>query len=229
MNPIRSSILRSFAKAPPYLLTLLSVAACGGMKATPTIVPATPTVAVTTATAVTPLLLTPRAPFGGGSVLPSGTVGATPAGMIYTDPRGRFSFFVPDGYYQTPDSPQQPDVVARFESRMISGGILVNIQGMEPGATLDLKTQVTQAAASKLPEYQALTTQPATTTVAGQPARRFEFLLTENGGRRYHALLITTVRGNDFYTLTIQIEEKDFTAYLAQAKIFSNTFAFLVA
>ncbi len=111
----------------------------------------------------------------------------------------------------------------------MSGVILVTIQPMEPGATLDLKTEVTQKASSKLPEYQALTTQPTATTVAGQSARQFEFLLTENGGRRYHALVITTVRGDAFSTLTIQSEEKDFTAHLAQARVFPDTFAFLVA
>lgn len=112
-------------------------------------------------------------------------------------------------------------------AQAVSGGLLVNIQNMEPGATLELKTEAVQKAASKFAGYQALTIRPIPITVAGQPGRQFEHLLIENGGRTYHALLVTTVRGRDFYTLTIEIEEKDFAANVGQAKIFIDTFTFL--
>jgi hypothetical protein len=224
LSQIRRSIATSLMSA---LLALSVVTACGGGKATATIVPLAPTATLPTATTITPLLLTPRASVTNGATSPSGSVGAASTGMVYTDPQGRFSFTVPDGYQQAPLLPQQSDVVARFMSQAVSGVLLVNIQNMEPGATLELKTEVTQKAASKFPGYQALTAQPTPVTVAGQPGREFEFLLTENGGRIYHTLLVTTVRGNDFYTLNIEIEEKDFAANVEQAKTFINTFAFL--
>ena len=98
---------------------------------------------------------------------------------------------------------------------------------MEQGATLEQKTTAVRDAASKFPDYQPLTIVPVATTVSGQSARQFEFLDTENGGRTYHSLDVTTIRGNDFYTLSIEIEEKDFAANIEQAKTFVNTFAFL--
>jgi hypothetical protein len=190
-----------------------------------TIVPATPTAAVSTATAITPLLLTPRASVASGATSPSGTVGTASTPMVYTDPQGRFSFTVPDGYHQIPNA--TPAIVVEFAPPIVSGAISMTIQGMEPDATLEQKTEVTQKAAGKFPDYTPLTALPVPTTVAGQMARQFEFLDTENGGRRYHSFAVTTVRGTDFYTLSIEIEEKDFATNVEQAKVFINTFAFL--
>jgi len=189
-------------------------------------VPITPTASVSGGAAVTPLLLTPHASLSGSAAAAPGTVGAVPARAVYTDPQGRFSFTVPDGYHQIPNPPQSAIIVA-FAPPIISGGISLTIQGMEPGATLDQKTEVTQKAASKLPDAKPLTILPVATRGAGEPARQFEFLDTENGGRRYHSLAVTTVHGTDFYTLSIQLEEKDFAANVEQAKVFINTFTFL--
>lgn len=207
------------------LLALSLVTACGGGKATPTIVPATPTASASAATAITPLLWTPRTSAMSGATAPSGSVGAASRVNVYTDPQGRFTFTIPDGYHQIPNA--TPAIVVAFAPPIVSGGISLTIQSMEPGATLDLMTTAVRVAASKFPDYQPLTTVPAVTAVAGQPARQFEFMNTENGGRTYHSLATTTIRGKNFYTLSIELEEKDFAANIEQAKVFINSFAFL--
>ncbi|MGI8857983.1 MAG: hypothetical protein ACR2JW_19775, partial [Thermomicrobiales bacterium] len=98
--------------------------------------------------------------------------------MVYTDPQGRFSFTVPDGYEQTLIPPQQQGmVVARFASAGIDGLLIVQTQNMEPNATLDLKTAAAQNTASKFPGSQSLTPVPLETTVAGQAARQYEWLV----------------------------------------------------
>jgi hypothetical protein len=211
----------------PSLLALLLVTACGGGKATATIVPPTPTTSAPTATTIAPLLLTPRASVTNGATSPSGTAGTASAATVYTDPQGRFSFTVPDGYQQTPIPPQQQGpVVARFASMTIDGLMIVQIQGMEPNATLDLKTAAGQNTASKFPGSQLLTSVPLETTVAGQAARQYEWLVPQNG-TQYHVLSVNTVRDGQFYTINIQIAAQNYAANIDQAKTFVNTFAFL--
>jgi hypothetical protein len=215
------------ASLMPSLLTLLLVTACGGGKATATIVSPTPATSAPTATTITPLLLTPRASVTNGATSPSGSVGAASAGMVYTDPQGRFSFNVPEGYQQTPIPPQQQGmVVARFASAGIDALLIVQTQNMEPNATLDLKTAAAQNTASKFPGSQVLTSVPLETIVAGQAARQYEWLVPLNG-TQYHVLSVNTVRGGQFYTINIQIAAQNYAANIGQAKTFINTFAFL--
>lgn len=123
---------------------------------------------------------------------------------------------------------QQQAVVARFASPGIDSLLLVTLQSLEPGVTLEQKTQATQTAASKFPGYQSLTPQLVMSTLAGQPALQFEGLLSQDR-TEYHVLLVNTIHGTDFYTLTIQIPAEAYDGNVAQAKTFVDSFAFLAS
>jgi hypothetical protein len=235
----------SHAKARSVLLALLLITACGGAKATPTSAPATATVVIPTAVGAKPLFLTPGASRSGSAVSPSATGVTPPGGIVYTDPQGRFSFTAPDGYQQIANPPGPPNPsnginVATFVAPGNRGGLIVSVQdvnptdehgtpvtGVPPTVLLDLKTRVVWGATSQLPGFEPLTGQAEGTTWAGQPAREFEARFVDTDGRTYHILVTGTLHASQYWTMNIQLEDKDYAATIDRARVALDTFTFL--
>jgi len=205
---------------------LLTPACASGTPSTPATEPATPTRAVVRTSApfafLTPLP-SPRSTIASSPTRDDTTASPT----LYTDPQQRFTLQIPDGYILTPVPPeQQVVVVALFKASEIDSLLNLQIQPLEPGVTLAQKMQVIQTAFAKFPGYKAITSQPVMTTLAGQPALSFEFLTMQNG-TQYHAWSISTVRGDQFYTLSVLIPALTYDANIAQAKQSIDSFMFL--
>lgn len=215
-------VFRAAAISLTVVATLCLLACGGGPAATP----------VAVATAPPPATTTERVPLALATLVAASAVptAAIEAAVVYTDPQRRFVFTVPNGYQEAspPPSFSPSDRVVHFRAPMMNGGVSVAIQPLESGISLDLKTALVRQTMSKLPDYLSLTP-PTETTVAGRAARQFEFTFTESNGTRHRSLNVTTINGADFYTLTIQHEEKDFRATVAQARVFVDTFMFLSA
>lgn len=121
------------------------------------------------------------------------------AASIYTDPRGRFSLTVPDGFIQESDSEPQftseSPVIALFD---------VVVQPNTDGLTLD---QTAAQLAAQLPDVlsqlsdvfdnvQVVPNSAQITTLGGQPARSLSLIATADDLRLRFTVIYTIAGGN---------------------------------
>lgn len=176
------------------------------------------------ATGGTPVAGTPR-----GTVISAGSARAgTPAGLVgntYTDPQGRFKLTVPQGWKVQP-----PTSGIDFEaapSSALRGAFQIAAEEIGTGISLDdYATSTMDSIKQTVTNYQDLQGGIQQTTLAGLPARRFDFT-AQDGTTNLRAAVIVVVKGTTAYGFLIAAPPGDFDAVFAQAKQFIDTFAFL--
>lgn len=172
-----------------------------------------------------------------GTVISAGGTGSTPgasasragtpAGLVgnnYTDPQGRFTLKVPQGW-----SVQSASSGIDFEaapSSALRGAFQIAAEEVGTSITLDdYATGTMDSIKQTVSNYQDVQGGIQQTTVAGLPARRFDFT-GQDGPTNLRAAIIVVMKGTTAYGFLIAAAPEDFDAVFAQAKQFLDTFAF---
>lgn len=161
------------------------------------------------------------------------SISAVEAAGTYTDPQGRFSFTIPDSWQQ--GSPPQgttlppgtmlggvfnasPPLNANFNVVTVSvpSGVDIGQIAMQSRAGL----------APSIPGYQEGPGGIQNLTVAGQPARRYDYFFTIEQAGRLHGAQVLTMQANTVYVLTFTAAENDFNTFFQQGGTALNSFAF---
>ncbi len=152
----------------------------------------------------------------------------TPAGLVgnkYTDPQGRFTLMVPQGWRVQPISTGIDFQAA--PSSALRGAFQIAAEEVGAGITLDnYVTSTMDSIKQTVTNYQDLQGGIQQMTVAGQPARRFDFS-AQDGTTNLRAAVIVVMKGTTAYGFLIAAAPADFDAVFAQAKQFLDTFSFL--
>ncbi len=152
----------------------------------------------------------------------------TPAGLVgnkYTDPQGRFTLMVPQGWRVQPSSAGIDFQAA--PSSALRGAFQIAAEEVGTSITLDnYATSTIDSIKQTVTNYQDLQGGIQQTTVAGQSARRFDFT-AQDGTTNLRAAVIVVMKGTTAYGFLIAAAPADFDAVFAQAKQFLDTFAFL--
>lgn len=152
----------------------------------------------------------------------------TPAGLVgnkYTDPQGRFTLMVPQGWRVQPSSAGIDFEAA--PSSALRGAFQIAAEEVGTGITLDnYATSTMDSIKQTVTNYQDLQGGIQQTTVAGQSARRFDFT-AQDGTTNLRAAVIVVMKGTTAYGFLIAAAPADFDAVFVQAKQFLDTFAFL--
>jgi len=146
------------------------------------------------------------------------------AATTYTDPQGRLSFTVPDGYQKTDNASA---LVAYHSSTYASAAVSLGASGGVAGASLDEgATAILKYLKDTLENFQTGPNGIQSVTVAGKPARRYEFTTTVGS---YHArgVQYLTINGDTLYFLTFTASEADFTGFLTESMDILTSFTFL--
>jgi hypothetical protein len=161
---------------------------------------------------------------GGASASRNGT----PAGLVgntYTDPQGRFTLKVPQGWTVQPASSGIDFEAA--PSSALRGAFQIAAEDVGTGITIDdYATGTMDSIKQSITNYQDVQGGIQQTTIAGQSARRFDFT-GQDGTTNLRAAIIVVMRGMTAYGFLIAAPPEDFDAVFAQAKQFLDTFAFL--
>lgn len=151
-------------------------------------------------------------------------------GATYTDPQGRFTFTVPSGWQQgnPPPSANLPPgtvVGAVFSAPApLNGNFNLVTVAIPAGTNLDqVATQSRAGVAQSLPGYEEAPGGIQNLTVAGQPARRYDYFLTPPQSGRLHGAQIITEQANTLYVLTFTAAENDFNTFFQQAGTVLNS------
>ncbi len=175
------------------------------------------------ATGGTTVAGTPR-----GTVAGAGSAG-TPAGLVgnkYTDPQGRFTLMVPQGWRVEQTNSTDVDFQAA-PSSALRGAFQIAAEDVGTSITIDdYATGTMDSIKQTVDNYQDVQGGIQQTTVAGQSARRFDFT-GQDGTTNLRAAVIVVMKGTTAYGFLIAAAPEDFDAVFAQAKQFLDTFAFL--
>jgi hypothetical protein len=159
-------------------------------------------------------------------------VGAAPT--TFTDPQGRFSFTVPDGYQQqsvtpTTSTSAPSSLIAAFFSPKYNGAN-VNVgavSGAPSGISLDqLADQVLKSVSDTFKDFQRGPKGIESTTLGGQPARRYEYFATVSGARFHGVQYLTIAKGSAIF-LTFTASDNDFNAFINESKGIVDSFTIL--
>jgi len=134
------------------------------------------------------------------------------AASVYTDPQGRFSLTIPDGFTQT-SSESLPQFASDFPVIAIFN---VAVRPTTAGLTLDeLTAQLTEQLPDVLGElFDDVRVAPngsQTTTLGGQSARSLTLIATADD-LQLRFTVIYTIAGGDLYVFTYGGLDEDFTA-----------------
>jgi hypothetical protein len=148
------------------------------------------------------------------------------AATTYTDPQGRFSFSVPDGY-----TPVQAQLTAPVVAGFVSpdpGGANFTVQVREATGTLDAATAELQKRYATGTDSQPGSGGIQPLTLGGVPAQRFDYF-TNAQGSRFHIMLVVSITGGAQYILTFTAQEAGYDALISQTGIVLSSFAFTAA
>ena len=161
------------------------------------------------------------------------SISAVEAAGTYTDPQGRFSFTIPDGWQQ--GSPPQG---TNLPPGTMLGGVFnaaaplnanFNIVTVSVPSGVDIGQIAIQSragVAQSIPGYQEGPGGIQSLTVAGQPARRYDYFFTVAQASRLRGAQVITMQANTVYVLTFTAAENDFNTFFQQAGTALNSFAF---
>lgn len=144
------------------------------------------------------------------------------AANTYTDPQGRFSFAIPDGYTPVETQLTPPFVAGYISPNPVGANFTVQIR--EATGTLDAATAAQQKRYASAPESQPGPVQQL--KLGGQTAQRFDYFTSGSGGR-YHVSLVLAINGGALYILTFTAQEQDYDALTSQTGGVLTSFAFL--
>ncbi|MHB8647701.1 MAG: hypothetical protein ACYDAR_18120 [Thermomicrobiales bacterium] len=171
----------------------------------------------------------PAAGASRGTVTSAGTARTgTPAGLVgnlYTDPQGRFTLTMPQGW----SIQQAASASIDFEAApaALRGAFQIAAQDVGTGITLDdYATGTMNSIMQNLTSFQPVQGGIQQTTIAGMPARRFDFT-GQDGTTNLRAAVFVVKNGTTAYGFLIAADPADFDAVFAQAQQFIDTFTFL--
>lgn len=155
-------------------------------------------------------------------------------GATFTDPQGRFSFTVPNGWQQgsPPPSANLPPgtvVAGVFNAPApVNGNFNVVTVAVPAGASLDqIVPQSRAGVAQSLPGYQEGPGGIQNLTVGGQPARRYDYFATPPQAGKLHGAQVLALQANTVYVLTFTAPDDQFDAFFQQGSAALNSFKFL--
>ncbi|MGI8854505.1 MAG: hypothetical protein ACR2JW_02025 [Thermomicrobiales bacterium] len=179
-----------------------------------------------------------------GTVASAGSSGATPAagrttgsasvgtsgtppgvsGNKYTDPQGRFTLTIPQGWRVQNASGTTIDFEATPNA--LKGAFQIAAEDVGAMTIDDYATGTMDGIKQTITNYQDVQGGIQQLTVGGQPARRFDFT-GQDGTTNLRAAVIVVKQGTTAYGILIAADPADFDAVFAQAKQFIDSFAFL--
>jgi hypothetical protein len=156
--------------------------------------------------------------------------GGTPAGVSgnkYTDPQGRFTLTIPQGWQVQNTSGASVDFEATPNT--LKGAFQIAAEDVGAGTTIDDYASGTMDSIKQsINNYQDVQGGIQQTTVGGLPARRFDFTGQDSAtNTNLRAAVIVVEKGTTAYGFLIAADPADFDAVFAQAKQFIDSFSFL--
>lgn len=164
-----------------------------------------------------------------GAARTTGGAGAgTPAGVSgnkYTDPQGRYTLMIPQGWrVQVTNS---TDIDFEATPAALKGAFQIAAEDVGTGVTLDdYATGTMDSIKSTVSSFQSLLGGIQEATISGMPARRFDFS-GQDGTTMLRAAVFVVKKGTTAYGFLIAAAPEDFDSVFAQAKQFIDSFAFL--
>lgn len=179
----------------------------------------------------------PRGTAGASGATPgasraTGSAGAgrsgTPVGVSgnkYTDPQGRYTLTIPQGWRVQVTNGVDVDFEATPAA--LKGAFQIAAEDVGAGITLDdYAIGTMDSIKGSISSFQSLQGGIQETTISGMPARRFDFS-GQDGATMLRAAVFVVKKGTIAYGLLIAAAPEDFDAVFAQAKQFVDSFAFL--
>jgi hypothetical protein len=186
----------------------------------PTIPPMGPATATTSVPSIIPTGSAKSRPASSGDAV---TI-ASRTGTRYTDPQGRFSFTIPSDW--RPSQAQDAQVAIQFVSDVPRGNLNVAAQGIGNMVTLDDFAAAAVADIQRAyPMYRFASQRIEATTLAGEPARRYDFQGVQNDTSIQFTQLIA-VKDGTAYVVTLSAAASDSRVFAGQAQIVLDSFAF---
>jgi photosystem II reaction center protein PsbP len=146
------------------------------------------------------------------------------AATTYTDPQGRFSFTVPDGYQKTDVGDTR---IAYISPTYARANVIVSAHTGASGTSLDdTASAILKTAEDTLKDFQPGPNGIQTVTIAGKSARRYEYTATI-GGAHVHGVQYLVINGDTGYFLTFTASEADFTGFVKESMGILDSFTFL--
>lgn len=161
---------------------------------------------------------------------------AVAAATTYTDPQGRVSFTIPDGWQQQnslpPGTTLPPgvDFVTLFFVPTLTNGFKANVNivtnTVPAGTTLDQIVSNGRAALPKVfPSYQAGPDGVQNVTVGSQPAEAYQFSAAASG-TTFQGEQVVVLAGTRAYVITFAASATDLPTLLQQGTVLLSSFMF---
>lgn len=168
---------------------------------------------------------------------PALTATASSAPMTFHDPQGRVSFIVPAGFRQLAAAEPVPGlsfnigtVMAVFASATDKGmNFNADTEAIQDGTQPADLDRVVAGLRARLPKESKYYTQGTediqSITLGGEPARSFDFFLS-NDTERSHGIQVACIRGGTYFSLTFLAPEAEYAALQRLAQGVLQSFAF---
>lgn len=157
-------------------------------------------------------------------------MGTTQAATPYTDPQGRFSFTVPDGFAQQMVGGPAGSVAVFTSQTMQGAGFYVSAQDDPANAmsNLDDLTALTlQALATRFPNIEIWSNGVVPAQVGGVEGRQYVYRAkSPSTDALFRGAIIVTLKGSTAYTFAFSAGDGDFDRMADQATPVLATFAF---
>ncbi len=157
-------------------------------------------------------------------------MGSTQAATPYTDPQGRFSFTLPDGFAQQMVGPQAGNVAVFTAQTMQGAGFYISSQDDPTNAKSnleDLTALTLQALATRYPDIQLWSNGVVPAQVGGLEGRQYVYRAkSPTTNAMFRGAIIVTLKGSTAYTFAFAAGDGDFDRMADQATPVLATFAF---
>jgi hypothetical protein len=181
-----------------------------------------------------------------GTVVSAGSAGSTPgasratgsttagrsgtpvgvSGNTYTDPQGRYTLMIPQGWRVQLTNGVDIDFQAAAPTSL-QGAFQIAAEDIGTGITIDdYAIGTMNSIKSSVTSYTPVPGGIQQTTISGMPARRFDFS-GQDGSTSLRAAVFVVKKDTTAYGFLIVAAPADFDAVFAQAKQFIDTFNFL--
>jgi len=146
-------------------------------------------------------------------------------GNTYTDPQGRYTLTIPQGWRVQLTNGMDIDFQAAPTA--LQGAFQIAAEDIGAGITIDdYAVGTMDSIKSSVTSYTPIQGGIQQTTISGMPARRFDFS-GKDGTTSLRAAVFVVKKDTTAYGFLIVAAPADFDAVFAQAKQFIDTFAFL--
>jgi hypothetical protein len=146
-------------------------------------------------------------------------------GNMYTDPQGRFSFTIPQGWLV--QQPSSADVDVEAAPPTLRGAFRLASDTMPANASLnDYASAVLDNIQTSFTNFQLIGNSATRVTIGGQTAVRYEFTGSQNG-TNLHGVVYVVNKGDAVYGLFIAAAPEDYDAIANQVQGILDSFTFL--